>query len=118
MQLVHFFEADCLGAELDSIAISYLGLSSLVLNGERLPDCVGGFGSVILDHIGHTKKAESGGSKLEGPDGSDFPTSFMSASVHVVVHHPALSGPTVFFPLALNVDKRTLPRAEVQVLKG
>jgi len=114
---MHFFEADRLGAELNSIAISELGLSSLVLNGERLPDCVGGFGSVILDHIGHTKKSESGGSKLEGPNRPDLAARFMPTSVHVVVHHPALSGPTIFFPLALNVDKRTLPRAEVKMLK-
>ena len=107
----HFFEAECLGTELEGVGVVFLGSSVLVFDGE-------GWGVLAeLDGIGLANEAEALGDELEAAAGTDTVTDFVAGFVDAFVHEAAFGGETVLFPNAGDVDKGALAGADPPVLE-
>jgi len=111
----HFFKADRLGAELNSVDGLVLGTATLILDGEWFPGIVGL--AVKLHNIGDAMEPECGGLQWQCAGDTNVATAFAAGFVGFVVQHATLGSQPVFSPLLLDVNERALPFAECEVLK-
>ena len=123
----HFFQAYCLGANLNLIATISLWPSSLVLNRKRTPQSpdIGELDATFVHpmkfhNIGNSRQSEPQRPERKPARNPNIPArlSPVAGLMHLVVQVLALNRKRIIRPHIFNMDQRTLPLAEHKVLKA
>lgn len=105
----HLLQTDRLGAELDFVAVVYLGLAPLVLHRKRKPGTIRlpmELHNVSLSYQPEPKRPERH-SSLD----PDVAPGFAALVVNPFMHDPTLGGEKVFGPNPFNMNQSTSTRA-------